>query len=162
MLIQYLIDRDIDIAFVVKKFNKYMCIQTDTLRFVDVSNFLAPGFSYSQYLKAYEVPEKKFSWIHNLFTSLSVPDRTDFLEHWEFFSKLKGENISREEYDYCHAIWKKHGMRTLEDLLRFHNCADVLGFITALENQASFFRSKIWILSRQLAYRDWLSGACFS
>lgn len=48
------------IKFVVKKANSYMCIKTEHLRFLDVCSYLAPGFSYAQYLKALEVEAKKF------------------------------------------------------------------------------------------------------
>ena len=36
-----------------------MCIATDTFRFVDILQFLAPGSSYSKFLKAYWVQEAK-------------------------------------------------------------------------------------------------------
>ena len=39
--------------FVIKKLNTFMCVTTERLRFLDVLNFLAPGFSYDAFLKAY-------------------------------------------------------------------------------------------------------------
>ena len=30
-----------------------MCLSTDQLKFLDMNNYLAPGFSYAKYLKAY-------------------------------------------------------------------------------------------------------------
>jgi hypothetical protein len=38
----------------VKRNNNFMCIKTEKLKVVDISNYLAPGFNYSQYLKAYK------------------------------------------------------------------------------------------------------------
>ena len=45
--------------FVVKRQGGLSCIQTKRLRFLDICNFIAPGFSYSKYLKAYECSEEK-------------------------------------------------------------------------------------------------------
>ena len=39
--------------FTFKKNNSYISISTPHLKFLDISNFLAPGCSYSQFLKAY-------------------------------------------------------------------------------------------------------------
>ncbi len=46
-------------AFVVKQNNSYTCIATDTLKFLDMSQFLAAGSSYAGFLKAYHVEETK-------------------------------------------------------------------------------------------------------
>ena len=39
--------------FVIKRDNTFMCLSTDKLKFVDMTNYIAPGFSYDKYLKAY-------------------------------------------------------------------------------------------------------------
>lgn len=43
----------------IKKNNSYTCLSNDSLRFLDITNFLAPGTSYSSFLKAYGIPEAK-------------------------------------------------------------------------------------------------------
>ena len=48
-----------EMDFIVKRNNNFMCLQTQCLRFLDVTNFLAPGFSYSKFLKAYDCPQTK-------------------------------------------------------------------------------------------------------
>ena len=44
-----------------------MCMKTDSLKFLDISNYLAPGFSYDQFLKAYECEQTKgffsYQWL---------------------------------------------------------------------------------------------------
>ena len=45
--------------FAIKKNNSYISISTPHLKFLDISNFLAPGCSYSQFLKAYGSELKK-------------------------------------------------------------------------------------------------------
>ena len=39
--------------FVFKRDNTFMCLSTDKLKFLDMTNYIAPGFSYDKYLKAY-------------------------------------------------------------------------------------------------------------
>ena len=39
--------------FVIKRNNTFMCLSTDQLKFLDIINYKAPGFSYDKYLKAY-------------------------------------------------------------------------------------------------------------
>ena len=39
--------------FVIKSNNTFMCLSTDQLKFLDMINYIAPGFSYDKYLKAY-------------------------------------------------------------------------------------------------------------
>ena len=39
--------------FVIKRNNTFMCLSTDQLKFLDMINYIAPGFSYDKYLKAY-------------------------------------------------------------------------------------------------------------
>ena len=46
-------------TFVVKKNNSYTCISTESLKVLDMTQFLAPGSSYTGFLKAYHVEEQK-------------------------------------------------------------------------------------------------------
>ena len=41
-----------------------MCLKTEHHRFLDVTNFLAPGFSYEMFLKAYECPQTRGFFPH--------------------------------------------------------------------------------------------------
>lgn len=40
------------VQFTIKRNNNFMCLKTRHIRFLDVTNFLAPGFSYDMFLKA--------------------------------------------------------------------------------------------------------------
>ena len=57
-------------AFVVKRNNSYLCVATDQLRFLDMSQFLVPGSSYSKFLKAFQVEECKtylpYEWLDSV------------------------------------------------------------------------------------------------
>ena len=134
---------DDPVGFVVKKGNNYMCIKTTNLKFLDITNYIAPGYSYSDYLKAYEVTDvSKSIWIHSRFDSLEVLKRTDFPAYEEFYNELKQRNVSREEYEACKKVYQKESMVSLRDLLVHYNNLDTLGFVTAVERQQEFFRSK--------------------
>jgi hypothetical protein len=47
-----------------------MCIKTEKLKFLDITIYLAPGFSYSQYLKAYKCTEQKGFFSYEWMTPL--------------------------------------------------------------------------------------------
>lgn len=52
-------DKPCEQPFVVKASNSFKINSTAKLRFLDVKFYLAPGYSYSSYLKAFGVEEKK-------------------------------------------------------------------------------------------------------
>ena len=68
-LVKALMEKDL-IKFVVKKSNAFMCITTEQLKFVDIRNYLAPGFDYATYLKAYKCSVMKgyfpYEWMDKL------------------------------------------------------------------------------------------------
>jgi hypothetical protein len=41
--------------FAVKRNNQYVCLANDTFKFLNISTFLSPGVSYTQFLKAFDV-----------------------------------------------------------------------------------------------------------
>ena len=47
------------IKFTVKTNSNRMCLKTRFLKLLDISNYVAPGFSYGQFLKAYECEHTK-------------------------------------------------------------------------------------------------------
>jgi hypothetical protein len=51
-----------------------MCIKTEKLKFLDTNNYLAPGFRYSQYLKAYKSTEQKGFFPYEWMTSMDKLD----------------------------------------------------------------------------------------
>ena len=67
--------------FVIKKNNNYTCIATEKLKFLDIVNFLAPGFSYEKYLTAFGVEQKKYFFPYEYFTSLEKLEETCLPHH---------------------------------------------------------------------------------
>ena len=65
ILIAHLLDK---IVFVIKPANNYLCIKTQKLRFLDIKNYLAPGFSYKNFLIAYGSSAKKIFFSYEFVT----------------------------------------------------------------------------------------------
>ena len=68
-LFPYLIETQ-PIKFTVKRNRNHMCIKTDFLKLLDILNYVAPGFSYDQFLRAYECEQTKgffpYEWVDGL------------------------------------------------------------------------------------------------
>ena len=67
------------IEFTVKRNNIFLCVKTVTLKFLDITKYLAPGFSYSQFLKAYGCTEQKGFFRYEWMTSLDKLETTSLL-----------------------------------------------------------------------------------
>ena len=65
-LFLYLV-KHVEVRFVIKRNNNHMCLKTEHLKFLDITNCLAPGFSYDAFIKAYECPQTKgyfpYEWV---------------------------------------------------------------------------------------------------
>ena len=85
----------------IKKNNAYTCIATESLKFLDMSQFLAAGSSYTSFLKAYHVAEQKGYFPYEWFDDIAKLEYEFLPPHQAFYSQLKGSNISEEEYQYC-------------------------------------------------------------
>jgi hypothetical protein len=61
---------DEDFGFVVKKQGSMACVETTFARFLDIINFIAPGYSYDKYLKAFKCSQDKgffpYEWMDSL------------------------------------------------------------------------------------------------
>ena len=95
-------------TFVVKKNNAYTCIAMKNLKFLDMSQFLAPGSSYAGFLKAYHVTEQKGFFPYEWFDDIGKLEATSLLPQEAFYCHWKGSNISEEEYTYCQRVWHDH------------------------------------------------------
>ena len=84
---------------VIKRHNTFIAISTPSFIFLDMTNFLAPGFSYSKYLAAYKISETKGFFPYEYITDLSKLDETDLPPQTAFYSKLKNTNISDDDYE---------------------------------------------------------------
>ena len=133
--------------FVIKKNNSYMCLSDKIFHFLDISNFLAPGCSYSKFLKAFQVPESKFYFPYEWFDDKTKLDWTHLPPPDAFYSSLKVQNTLGEtesdivkNYAFVQKVWKEENMRTFQDFLMHYNNLDVGPFVKAVEKMHVFYR----------------------
>ncbi|KAJ8044458.1 Krueppel-related zinc finger protein 1 [Holothuria leucospilota] len=139
-LFPWLVEND-PLKFIVKRCNNYMSVKSKHLLFLDVVNFIAPGFSYDAFLKAYDCSLSKgffpYEWIN--FDNLA---NTSLPPYEAFYSDLKKSNITPDEYAYCQEVWHQGNMQTMKDFLTWYNNRDVVPFLEALEKMAQFYRDR--------------------
>ena len=126
-------------AAVIKRQNTYMCLSTDQLKFVDICNYLAPGVSYDKYLKAYGCELQKGHFPYEYMDDLQKLEDRVLPPQSAFFSRLKNEGISNDDYARCQAVWRDNGMETLREYLIWYNNRDVTPFLQAIDKQFAFY-----------------------
>ena len=85
-------------TFTVKKSRKYPCIKTEHLKFLDVLQFLAPGYNLKSFFKAFGVSEQKGFFPYDYFTSAEQLDEITLPPYETFYSTIKGSNVPEEDY----------------------------------------------------------------
>ena len=140
-LFPYLIETQ-PVKFTVKRNSNHMCLKTDFLKFLDITNYLAPGFSYDQFLKAYECEQTKGFFPYEWVDGLDKLDDTSLPPHAAFYSSLKNANITEDEYQYCQQVWGESRMSTFRDFLVWNNNLDVVPFLEAVEKMSQFWRER--------------------
>ena len=91
--------------FTVKKTGKY----PEHLKFIDILQFLAPGYNFKRFFKAFGVSEQKGFFPYDYFTSAEQLDETTPPPYETFYSTIKGCNILEEE----HTAFQKHRSRKI-------------------------------------------------
>ncbi len=117
-------------------------MSTSMLKFLDISNYLAPGYSYEKFLKAYECGKTKGFFPYEWMTSLDKLDNPELPPHESFYSNLKGANISEADYELSTQIWRENNMTSFRDFLVWYNSLDVVPFIDATEKMFAFYRGR--------------------
>ena len=75
-----------------------MCIKTEKLKFLDITSYLAPGYSYDQFLKAYECSAYKSFLPYEWFDDVSKLDYPELPPYESFYSSLSNCNVLEKEY----------------------------------------------------------------
>lgn len=110
-----------DTESVIIQGNRYSLISTHELAFLDIRNYLAPDTNYSSFLKAYNTETRKGFWPYEYVTSVSQLKEKNLPPRTAFYSTLKQEELSQENYDELLDVWRANGMKTLRDLLVWYN-----------------------------------------
>lgn len=123
----------------------YLCLSTNTLKFLDISLYVAPGFSLNSFMKAYKASLSKANFPYEYIDSFSKLFETKLPEPEAFYSSLREECISMEEYKQCQEYWKMYDMKNLRDFLVFYNLRDVVPFLEACTTMLSLYWARFGI-----------------
>ena len=126
----------------MKRNNNFMSIKTKAWKVLDITNYMAPGFSYSQYLKAYECTEKKRFFLYKWMTSLEKLNISQLPPHETFYSTLKNGNISLEEYQLCQKVWVDNNMTPMKEFLTWYNNKDVEPLLEAIDKMYRYYQNQ--------------------
>ena len=126
----------------IKRCNQYIAVYTNNLVFLDMFNYLAPGYSYANYLKAFLKDTEKGFFPYEWMTSVRKLQNTRLPTRSAFYSSLTGKTLSVEEYKGCLAVWEKQKMKTMKDYLIYYNNLDVEPFVRAINAHSKFFTER--------------------
>ena len=135
-------DDDDETRFVIERQNIFMCFSTKKLKFLDIINFLAPGYSYDKYLKAYGCELQKGHFPYEYMDGIGKLEDSALPPQEAFHSRLKNKGISDEDYARCQAVWRDNGMKTMHDFLVWYNNRDVVPFLDAIDKQFAFYKQQ--------------------
>ena len=119
-------DDDDETRFVTKRQNTFMCFATKKLKFLDITSYLAPGFSYDKYLKAYGCELQKGHFPYEYMDGIGKLEDRALPPQEAFYSRLKNEGISDDDYARCQAVWCDNRMKSMRDFLVWcNNCTNI-------------------------------------
>ena len=130
------------IQVTIKKNHAYLALKTGALKFIDISNFLAAGSSYTGFLNAYQCQQGKAHFPYEWLDSLDKLEHPQLPPHSAFYSWLRKTNISKEEYTECQEAWMEMEMETMKDFLVWYNNLDVVPFLEALDKMGQFWQEQ--------------------
>ena len=142
LFIPYMLKGNDKTRFVIKRQNTFMCFSTTNLKFLDVTQYLAPGVSYDKYLKAYGCELQKGHFPYEYMDDLHKMEDRALPPQAAFFSRLKNEGISNDDYARCQAVWRNNQMTTMRDYLVWYNNRDVTPFLEAIAKQFAFYHDR--------------------
>ena len=119
-----------------------MCFSTRKLRFIEIINFLAPGYSYDKYLKAYGCDLQKGHFPYEYMDGIGKLEDCALPPQEAFYSRLNNEHIIDADYARCQVAWRDNRMKTMRDFLMWYNNRDVVPFLDAIDKQFAFYKQQ--------------------
>ena len=110
---------------VIKRSNQYLAIYTQHTVFLDVVNYLAPGYNYANYVLAFTREGHKGHFPYEWMTSTRKLNNKTLPPRSAFDSKLTGTKMSESDYAKCKKVWSDQKMQTFRDYLIYYNNKDV-------------------------------------
>ena len=135
-------DDDDETRFVIKRQNTFMCFTTKKLKFLDITSYLAPGFSYDKYLKAYGCELQKGHFPYEYMDGIGKLEDRALPPKEAFYCRLKNEDISDDDYASCQTVWRDNRMKSMRDFLVWYNNRDVVPFLEAIDKQFAFYKQQ--------------------
>ena len=94
--------------FVVKKGNCYVCIANGKFKFLDITQFVAPGYSYEKFIRSYDATEGKGFLPYEYLTSADKLDEIELPPPESFYSTLKRHNVLEAQWLQFHNLAEKY------------------------------------------------------
>ena len=125
----------------IKRNNSYLSLSNKFLKFLDISNYLAPGCSYSQFLKSYGSSIQKGYFPYEWFDSYDKLNYPTLPYKHDFYSTLTKSNPVESDivYNELLEIWDKNDMKSFKDYLIYYNNLDTGPFCIALKTLMEFY-----------------------
>ena len=129
-------------SYIVKRNNHFICVSTAKLKFLDIRNFIAPGFNYAKYLLAYGIKDTKGFFPYEYIDSVDrLNEPLPARKH--FYSELKKKHLSEADYKIVADVYRQEGMTSLKELLLWYQKKDVEPFILALQRASDFYEKEL-------------------
>ena len=127
----------------LKNTSKYITLQVDDILFKDTLHYSSPC-SLDRYLVQWKAPEAKGIFPHGHFKSIEeIRNTVDFPDKVTFWSKLKQQGPSDEEYNEAKSMYDRNiaagNWKNFSDYLQWYNCQDVGPLVIALTNSFDKF-----------------------
>ena len=135
-------DDDDETRFVIKRQNTFMCFTTKTLKFLDITSYLALGFSYDKFLKAYGCELQNGHFPYEYMDGIGKLEDRALPPKEAFYSRLKNEDIADDAYARCQTVWRDNRMKSVRDFLVWYNNRDVVPFSEPSTNSLPSTNSK--------------------
>ena len=145
---------------VIKKDSGYLTILTPEFRWLDVSMFLAPGYSLKKFYDVYGVKvqnQGKSFFPYEKLTGFEYLKCMTFPSYDDFYSTLKNQNVLESEcngnemerrkvgernYNDLKLLWEERKMTCVRDLLEYYSNMDVLPMVSAILEMKKFYQER--------------------
>ena len=146
---------------IIKRTNKYLSISNKYYKFIDITNYLPPGTSYANFLKSFEIKEKKFYFPYEFLTSYEKLSQTCLPPYpsQDWYSSLKDADLLHAEYErwerdgkrdcppptglenfrMIEQTWREKGWRNMKDYLIFYNNCDTIPFVLGAQKMLEMY-----------------------
>ena len=130
-------------AYTIKRNSAYSCIANENFKFLDLSNYLAPGTSYASFLKAFDIAEAKGYFPYSYLDDPAKLDDTHLPSYESFYSDLTETNVlgTLENYALVQKIWDDNNMQTFKEYLIYYNNLDTEPMVQGVIKMLEFYKS---------------------